>query len=61
MVDANPGKASSAVACNSLFRGFLAAVASQISEPLIGKIGNGWYYTGELEFNGDWWTEILPI
>ncbi|SCZ96761.1 BZ3500_MvSof-1268-A1-R1_Chr4-1g06694 [Microbotryum saponariae] len=46
VVDANPGRSSSAVACNSLFRGVLACVASQVAEPIIGHIGNGWFYTG---------------
>jgi len=46
LVDGNPGRSSTAVACNSFARGTLAAVASQASEPLIGKIGNGWFYTG---------------
>ncbi|KAM0748205.1 MFS general substrate transporter [Meredithblackwellia eburnea MCA 4105] len=45
LVDANPGRASSAVACNSLFRGVLAAAASQAAEPITDRIGNGWYYT----------------
>ncbi|KDE08134.1 hypothetical protein MVLG_01615 [Microbotryum lychnidis-dioicae p1A1 Lamole] len=46
IVDANPGRSSSAVACNSLFRGVLACIASQVAEPIIGHIGNGWFYTG---------------
>lgn len=46
LVDGNPGRSSTAVACNSFARGTLAAVASQASEPLIDKIGNGWFYTG---------------
>lgn len=46
LVDGNPGRSSTAVACNSFARGTLAAVASQASEPLIGRIGNGWFYTG---------------
>ena len=46
IVDANPGRSSTAVACNSLFRGTLAAIASQISEPLINVIGQGWFFTG---------------
>lgn len=48
IVDANPGRASSAVACNSLFRGVLAAIAAQIANPAIDALGNGWYYTGTL-------------
>ncbi|SCV74455.1 BQ2448_8094 [Microbotryum intermedium] len=46
VVDANPGRSSSAVACNSLFRGVLACIASQVAEPIIGHVGNGWFYTG---------------
>lgn len=45
IVDANPGRSSSAVACNSLFRGVLAAIAAQVATPAINGIGNGWYYT----------------
>lgn len=46
IVDANPGRSSSAVACNSLFRGGMAAAFSQAAGPIIDAIGNGWYYTG---------------
>lgn len=46
LVDGNVGRSSSAVACNSFARGLLACVASQAAEPIIGKIGNGWFYTG---------------
>ncbi|KAK4057455.1 hypothetical protein OIO90_001524 [Microbotryomycetes sp. JL221] len=46
VVDANPGRSSSAVACNSLFRGVLACVASQVAEPIIVPLGNGWFYSG---------------
>ncbi|KAI5479119.1 MFS transporter [Pseudohyphozyma bogoriensis] len=46
IVDANPGRSASAVACNSLFRGVLAAVASQSADPLVARIGNGWLWTG---------------
>lgn len=45
VVDANPGQSSSAVACNSLFRGVLACAASQAAEPLIGVIGHGAFYS----------------
>lgn len=46
IVDSNPGRSTSAVACNSLARGSLAAIASLIAEPLIGVITQGWFYTG---------------
>ncbi|ORY88318.1 major facilitator superfamily domain-containing protein [Leucosporidium creatinivorum] len=46
VVDSNPGQSSSAVACNSLFRGVLACIASQAAEPIIDHIHNGWFYTG---------------
>ncbi|KAI5478610.1 hypothetical protein MNV49_004752 [Pseudohyphozyma bogoriensis] len=46
IVDANPGRASSAIACNSLLRGVIACIASQASGPIIDGIGNGWFYTG---------------
>ncbi|KAM0786891.1 hypothetical protein ACM66B_002315 [Microbotryomycetes sp. NB124-2] len=46
VVDANPGKSSSAVACNSLFRGVLACIASQVAEPIIDRVTHGWFYTG---------------
>lgn len=45
IVDSNPGQSSSAVACNSLFRGVLACVASQAAEPIIGGVGDGIWYT----------------
>ncbi|KAK4052789.1 hypothetical protein OIV83_002076 [Microbotryomycetes sp. JL201] len=47
VVDANPGRSSSAVACNSLFRGVLACIASQVAEPIIDRLTHGWFYTGE--------------
>lgn len=37
--------ASSAVSCNSLFRGIIAFVSSEVAEPLLNSIGNGWLYT----------------
>ncbi|GAA5995422.1 uncharacterized protein JCM10292_005162 [Rhodotorula paludigena] len=46
IVDANPGRATSAVACNSLFRGSLACAASQSAEPILNHIGNGCFYSG---------------
>lgn len=54
IVDANPGRSSSAVACNSLFRGVLACAASQAAEPILDKVGgNGAFYTG--------WAVILLV
>ncbi|GAA5907501.1 hypothetical protein JCM6882_003878 [Rhodosporidiobolus microsporus] len=46
VVDANPGRSTSAVACNSLFRGVIACVASQTAEPIMDKVKNGAFYTG---------------
>lgn len=46
IVDSNPGRSSSAVACNSLARGTLACIASLIAEPLIRKITGKFFYTG---------------
>ncbi|TNY23883.1 vacuolar DHA amino acid exporter [Rhodotorula diobovata] len=46
IVDANPGRSTSAVACNSLFRGVLACAASQAAEPILDKIQNGAFYSG---------------
>jgi hypothetical protein len=34
LVDANPGRSSSAVACNSFFRGLFAFIASQVALPI---------------------------
>jgi hypothetical protein len=34
LVDANPGRSSSAIACNSFFRGTFAFVASQVALPI---------------------------
>ncbi|GAA5853337.1 hypothetical protein JCM8547_000289 [Rhodosporidiobolus lusitaniae] len=53
IVDANPGRSTSAVACNSLFRGVLACAASQAAEPILDKIYNGAFYTG--------WGVLLAI
>lgn len=44
-VDSNPGRTSSAVACNSLMRGCLACVASQVALPLRDRFGDGVLYT----------------
>ncbi|KAK0565443.1 hypothetical protein OC861_003741 [Tilletia horrida] len=46
VVDSNKGRGSSAVACNSAFRGSVAFVASEIASTLLRKMGNGWLYTG---------------
>ncbi|WVW84132.1 hypothetical protein I302_106161 [Kwoniella bestiolae CBS 10118] len=45
LVDANPGISSSAVSLNSLFRGVMAAVMSQIATPIRNGIGDGGLYT----------------
>ncbi|KAL9931478.1 hypothetical protein V8E36_009643 [Tilletia maclaganii] len=46
VVDSNKGRGSSAVACNSAFRGSVAFVASEIASYLLRAMGNGWLYTG---------------
>ncbi|KAK0561542.1 hypothetical protein OC844_003166 [Tilletia horrida] len=46
VVDSNKGRGSSAVACNSAFRGSVAFVASEIALRLLAAMGNGWLYTG---------------
>lgn len=38
--------ASTAVSCNSLFRGVTGFVASQAGEPILTSVGNGPLYTG---------------
>lgn len=54
IVDSNTGRSSSAVACNSLFRGVLACAASQAAEPILSRVGgNGAFYTG--------WAVILLV
>ncbi|KAL7421942.1 hypothetical protein Q5752_003714 [Cryptotrichosporon argae] len=45
LVDANPGRSASAVACNSFCRGVSACVMSQVSQPIRGAIGDGGLYT----------------
>ncbi|WRT66560.1 uncharacterized protein IL334_003519 [Kwoniella shivajii] len=45
LVDANPGISSSAVSLNSLFRGVMACVMSQIAVPIRNAIGDGGLYT----------------
>jgi len=46
VVDGNPGKSTSAVATNSIFRGVLACISSQVSESILDRRGNGAFYTG---------------
>ncbi|KAF8558302.1 MFS general substrate transporter [Imleria badia] len=46
VVDANPGRSSSAVAANSSFRGTLAFVSIMVAARLQDAIGDGWFYTG---------------
>lgn len=46
LVDANPGRSSSAVATNSSFRGTLAFVSTMVAVPLEDAVGDGWLYTG---------------
>lgn len=45
LVDANPGKSSSAVGNNSMVRGVCACVMSQIALPILHAIGDGGLYT----------------
>lgn len=45
LVDSNPGRASSAVACNSFMRGAVACVMSQVAIPIQNAIGDGGLYT----------------
>ncbi|KAF6759117.1 vacuolar DHA amino acid exporter [Ephemerocybe angulata] len=45
IVDANNGRSSTAVACNSAFRGLFAFVAIEIAVPMQDKLGDGWMYT----------------
>ena len=37
--------ASSAVSVNSMSRGIFGFIASEVAEPLLTSIGNGWLYT----------------
>ncbi|CCL99473.1 uncharacterized protein FIBRA_01491 [Fibroporia radiculosa] len=63
IVDANVGRSSSAVACNSCFRGILAFVAAEVAVPLQDSIGDGGLYSmwGGLMFVSEallllvWW------
>ncbi|OWZ47504.1 hypothetical protein C351_01971 [Cryptococcus neoformans c8] len=45
VVDANPGASSSAMSCNSMFRGICACVMSQVATPIQNGIGDGGLYT----------------
>ncbi|WVQ99518.1 hypothetical protein IAU59_006654 [Kwoniella sp. CBS 9459] len=45
LVDANPGVSASAVSLNSMFRGIMACVMSQIAVPIRNAIGDGGLYT----------------
>ncbi|KAH8077264.1 MFS general substrate transporter [Cristinia sonorae] len=45
IVDANVGRSSSAVACNSCFRGTFAFVAAEVAVPLQDSIGDGGMYS----------------
>ncbi|EPQ54769.1 MFS general substrate transporter [Gloeophyllum trabeum ATCC 11539] len=45
IVDANVGRSSTAVACNSMFRGVFAFVATEVAVPLDNAIGEGGFYS----------------
>lgn len=45
LVDANAGRSTSAVACNSSFRGLAGFVSAEIAAPLQDAIGDGGLYT----------------
>ncbi|GAB1520834.1 hypothetical protein RhiTH_003922 [Rhizoctonia solani] len=45
IVDSNPGRASSAIATNSSFRGISGLIAAEISIPLKNALGDGGLYT----------------
>ncbi|CAE6461481.1 unnamed protein product [Rhizoctonia solani] len=45
IVDANPGRASSAIAANSSFRGISGLIAAEVSIPLKNVLGDGGLYT----------------
>lgn len=45
IVDANPGRSSSAISCNSMARGITACVFSFIALPIRNAIGDGGLYT----------------
>jgi MFS family permease len=46
LVDSNRGRAAAAISANSLFRGAVACVASQVAGPLQQRMGDGWMTTG---------------
>ncbi|ANB13305.1 Qdr3p [Sugiyamaella lignohabitans] len=45
LVDVLPGRGSSGVALNNLFRMILAAIATFVADPLQDRLGFGWLYT----------------
>jgi len=45
LIDAVPGRSSSAVAMNNLIRCIFAAVGTEIGKPLINALGNGVLFT----------------
>lgn len=45
IVDANPGRSAAAVSCNSLIRGIMACICSQVSLPLQNALGDGGLYS----------------
>lgn len=53
VIDSNVGRSSNAVACNGVFRGFFAFVASEVAVPLQDTVGDGALYTG--------WAILLTI
>jgi len=53
LIDANPGRSLGTAALNSLFRGVLAFVSSEIAAPLQDGIGDGALYSG--------WAVVLLV
>lgn len=53
LIDANPGRSLGTAALNSLFRGVLAFVSSEIAAPLQDGIGDGTLYSG--------WAVVLLV
>lgn len=45
LVDSNPGLVSATMAVNTLCRGILATIGTQVSNPIVGGIGEGWFWT----------------
>lgn len=45
LVDANPGRSASAIACNSFVRGSFACILSQTALPIQNAIGDGGLFT----------------